>query len=129
MPIITTLASKSSFPHPPVAVDVTANQWRVCELHIAAPALAWQCKADVEIGVMFFNVPGTDGPTDGLASNSGSYQLADQWTFTGDATAADRSTPSIPLGSSSDPTGKPKYVAFTCASSTTVLVSQIGSDR
>jgi len=127
MSIDTSIANVATFPHPPAAIVVTADEWRVVKLSPEAYYIVVQCKTDVDYGLLFFSTPGTGGPTDGQTSIGGSYLLTTSGLeFAGNVAAGSRATPGIPLGSGSASSQRPKYLAITAAAGCTVLVCQLG---
>lgn len=133
MAAATTLATQTTLPHKPVAISVTANQWRVYALHPGACAVSFQCKSADTYGVLFGSVIDTDCPDDtDDSSGPGAFDLADCMTFAGAVAAADRPTPTIPLGRAY-PAGasvaRPTLIAISSTSSCTVLVTQLGGDQ
>lgn len=127
------ISDVTTLPHAPEAVAVTANAWRVVQLHPSAVGVSLQCKTAVEYGILPFLTIDTDGPDDGdVSSGAGDYDLSACFTFAGAVAAADRPTPSIPLGAPG-PFGsiiaRPKYIAISSTSSCTVLVTQLGGDQ
>lgn len=133
MAAATTLAEQTTLPHKPVAVAVTANQWRVYALHPGTGAVVTQCKTAVEYGVLFGSVIDTDCPDDtDVSSGAGDFDLTDCMTFAGAVAAADRPTPTIPLGRSFPAgagIGRATLIAISSTSSCTVYVTQLGGDQ
>lgn len=133
MAAATNLADVLTLPHRPVKVTITANQWRVYELHPGALGLVVQGIATHDYGLFFFGTIDTDGPDDtDVSSGAGDYDLADVMQFAGHATVSNRQTVSIPMGrqfAASTGTTRARYVAISSASAMDVLVMQIGSDQ
>lgn len=133
MAAATTLATQTTLPHKPVAISVTANQWRVYALHPGACAVSFQCKTADTYGVLFGREIDTDCPDDtDVSSGAGDFDLADCMTFVGAVSAADRPTPTIPLGRpypAGASVARPTLVAISSTSSCTVYVTQLGGDQ
>lgn len=129
----TALSAKLTLPHYPVKVAITANQWRVYELHPGALGIVTQGTATHDYGVFFFGTIDTDGPDDGDdSSGAGDYDLADVLQFAGHATVSNRQTVSIPMGrqfAAATGTTRARYVAISSTAAMDVLVMQIGSDQ
>lgn len=129
----TALSTQTVLPHKPVAVAVTANQWRVFALHPGAVAVALQCKTADTYGVLFGSTIDTDCPDDtDVSSGAGDFDLADCMTFAGAVAAADRPTPTIPLGRSfpaGPGIGRATLIAISSTASCTVYVTQLGADQ
>ena len=120
MPIDTSIASVSTFPHPPSRSRQTSGG-----SSSSPPPPTTSSPSARRTWTSHSSTPGTDGPTDGQASNAGDYTIDESGLdFAGNTSAGSRSTPGIPLGSGS--AERPKYLGISSTSGCTVLVWQLG---
>ncbi len=130
MAVITSHTNPATLPHYPLAVTVSADEWRVVQLCSLANEVAVWCNTAVDFSVFFFDTIDTDGPDDGDDSSaSGTYKASACRQVAGNTTAATRQYPSYRIGDGRDHRKMPTYVAITAASGCTVYLEQYGGEQ